>query len=255
MSGTSTQQAAEMLLAVRRGGPPIAGLGEAAPRDEAGAFAVQAAVLRGLGARVGGWKCAAPPGKPHSAAMLDAAGIRPPDAGGPARWPVPPGGMIGIETEIAFRLGRDLPKRDEPYSQGEVEEAIAAAFPAIEMVASRYADPTKVSPLEAMADSIAHAGLVLGRDVPNWRDLELRSLTVRQSCGGVVQVEQRGGNPSGDPFTPLVWLANFLPSVGLQLEAGQVVTTGSCTGLIYVKGGQRVTGGFVGFGEVAVELD
>lgn len=250
MTDSPIQQAADILMAVRRGGPRVAGLGAAAPQDEAGAFAIQQEVLKRLGGRIGGWKCATPPGKPSSAAMLDAAGIHP----GPARWPVPVGSRIGIETEIAFRLGRDLPKRATPYTPEEVKDAIAAAFPAIEMVSSRYIDPAQVSPLEAMADGIAHAGLVLGVDVPDWRSLDLKSLTVRQTCGGAVQVERVGGNPSGGPFTPLVWLANHLPSLGLQLEAGQVVTTGSCTGLIHVEGRQRVTGGFLGFGEVVVDL-
>ncbi|WP_165943395.1 2-keto-4-pentenoate hydratase [Roseicella aquatilis] len=247
----TTQQAADILMTVRGGGPQVAGLGAAAPRDEAGAFAIQREVLRRLGTRVGGWKCAAPPGKPTSAAMLDATFLRP----GPTRWPVPAGGRIGIETEIAFRLGRSLPGRGTPYALEEIKDAIAACFPVIEMVTSRYVDPAQVSPLEAMADSISHAGLVLGAEVPGWRGLDLARLTVRQTCGGAVQVEQVGGNPSGDPFTPLLWLANHLPGLGMQLEAGQVVTTGSCTGLITVAGGQRVTGGFAGFGEVAVELD
>jgi len=91
--------------------------------------------------------------------------------------------------------------------------------------------------------------------VPDWRAMDLKALVVKQTCGGTVQVEKVGGNPSGDPFTPLLWLANYLPSVGLALEAGQVVTTGSCTGLLYVDGKQRVTGGFAGFGEVVVDLD
>lgn len=247
----TTQQAADILMAVRRGGPRVAGLGAAAPQTEAGAFAVQAEVLKRLGARIGGWKCAAPPGKPTSAAMLDAGFIRP----GPLHWPLPAGGQIGIETEIAFRLGRGFPKRDAPYTLTEIQDGIAAAFPAVEMVASRYIDTSKVTMNEAMADSIAHAGLVLGAEVPGWRDMDLKNLTVKQTCGGTVQVEKVGGNPSGDPFTPLLWLANYLPSVGLALEVGQVVTTGSCTGLLYVDGHQRVTGGFAGFGEVVVDLD
>ena len=247
----TTQQAADILMGVRNGGPRVAGLGAAAPQTEAGAFAVQTEVLKRLGGRIGGWKCAAPPGKPTSAAMLDAAGIRP----APLHWPVPAGGQIGIETEIAFRLGRGFPKRATPYTLAEIQDGIAAALPVVEMVSSRYVDTTKVTLAEAMADSISHAGLVLGAEVPGWRDMDLASLTVKQTCGGTVQVEKVGGNPSGDPFTPLVWLANYLPSVGLSLEAGQVVTTGSCTGLLYVDGHQRVTGGFAGFGEVVVDLD
>ena len=46
-----------------------------------------------------------------------------------------------------------------------------------------------------MADNIAHGGLVIGADVPDWRARDLKSLTVRQTYGGAVQVEKVGGNP------------------------------------------------------------
>jgi 2-keto-4-pentenoate hydratase len=228
----------------------LAGLGDAAPLDEAEAWAVQRAVLQARGGRIGGWKCATPAGKPPSAALLDAAGIRQ----GPTRWAVPAGGRIGIETEVAFRLARDLPPRGMPYSRAEVMDAVAACFPAIEMVVSRYADMTAVSPFEAMADNIAHEGLVLGAEVPDWRARDLNDLLVRQSYGGAVQVERRGGNPAGDPLLSLTRIANHLHAFGLQLEAGHVVTTGSWTGLLFVEGGQRVVGGFDGLGEVVVDL-
>ena len=243
-------RAAEILLAVRHGAPPVPGLGDAAPRDEAAAWAIQREVLRRMGGRIGGYKCATPAGKPPSAALLDAAGLRT----APAHWPVAPGARIGIETEVAFRLARDLPPRGTPYSREEVVEAVAACFPAIEMVVSRYADMTAVPLLDAIADNIAHAGLVCGADVPDWRARDLNDLHVRQSCGGTVQVDRRGSNPAGDPLLSLTRLANHLPAFGLHLQAGQVVTTGSWTGLLFVEGGQRVTGGFDGLGEVVVDL-
>jgi 2-keto-4-pentenoate hydratase len=105
-----------------------------------------------------------------------------------------------------------------------------------------------------MADNVAHEGLVIGAEVPDWRALNFDDLLVRQSAGSVVQVERRGNNPAGDPLLSLTRLANHLHGFGLQLEAGHVVTTGSWTGLIFVDGGQRVTGGFEGVGDVVVEL-
>lgn len=242
-------QAAATLLAVRHGAPPVAGLGAAAPQDEVEAWAIQREVLARRGGTIGGYKCATPPHAPPSAALLDARGILP----APARWLVPPGRKLGIETEIAFRLGRDLPPRATPWTGSEVAEAIAGCFPAIELVASRYLDLKAVSPLEAMADNIAHAGLICGADVPDWRSRDLGDLIVRQSHAGQVQVERRGANPAGDPLASLTRLANHLPAFGLHLQAGQVVTTGSWTGLIWVEGG-RVVGGYEGFGEVVVDL-
>ncbi|PZW36984.1 2-keto-4-pentenoate hydratase [Humitalea rosea] len=250
MDQDTTLKAADLLMAVRAGGAKLAGLGAAAPQTEAGAWAVQREVLRRLGGRIGGYKCAAPPGRPHTAAILAASGVVP----GPAEWAVPAGEKIGIETEIAFRFARDLPPRATPYSEAEVLDAVEGCFPAIEMVISRYTNPGAMPPWEAMADNVAHAGLVVGADVPGWRDLDLAGLTVRQSCGGAVQVEKVGGNPSGGPFVALLWLANHLPTVGLHIQAGQVVTTGSCTGLLWVESQQQVTGGFQGFGEVVVNL-
>ncbi|QYU66897.1 hypothetical protein J4558_18305 [Leptolyngbya sp. 15MV] len=132
--------------------------------------------------------------------------------------------------------------------------AIAACFPAVELVATRYVDMKAVTPLEAMADNIAHAGLVCGAPVVDWRSRDLGDLLVRQSHAGTVQVEKRGANPAGDPLASLTRLANHLPQFGLHLQAGQVVTTGSWTGLLWVEAG-RVVGGYDGFGEVVVELE
>ena len=244
-----TDRAVGILMAVRGGGAPAPGLGDATPATEADVWAVQREVLRRMGGSIGGWKCAYPPGKPRTAAMLDAAGLRQ----GPAKWKLPASGKIGIETEIAFRMGRPLPPRGTPYTRAEVMEAVAAAFPAIELVVSRYADPSAVSVAESMADGVAHAGLVVGADVPGWRDMDLGALTVRQSHAGQVQVERVGGNPSGDPYAAITNLANHLHEFGLMLEAGQVVTTGSVTGLIAVGAG-RVVGAFDGFGEAVVDL-
>jgi 2-keto-4-pentenoate hydratase len=71
----------------------------------------------------------------------------------------------------------------------------------------------------------------------------------------VVQVERRGGNPAGEALSSLTRIANHLHAFGLHLEEGQVVTTGSWTGLLWVEGGQRVVGGFDELGEVVVDLD
>lgn len=247
---TRIARAAALLLGVRQGGAKLPGLGDAAPADEAEALAIQRAVLQRRGGIIGGWKCATPPGKPVSQALLDARGVRP----GPTRWDMPAAGLIGIETEVAFRLGRDLAPRGTPWTREEVIEAVEACFPAIELVESRYADMTSVSLLEAMADNVAHAGLICGAPVLDWRARDLNELAVRQTAGGQEQVARRGSNPAGDPLLSLTRLANHLHGFGLMLEAGQVVTTGSWTGLLFVPGGQRVTGGFEGLGEVVVEL-
>jgi 2-keto-4-pentenoate hydratase len=250
MSSETIARAIEKLVAVHKGGSPIANLGDAAPGNEAEIFAIQRGVLKALGGSIGGWKCATPPGKPTNFGIMAASGAR--TSGG--RWQPANTRTIGLETEVAFRLARDLPPRGTPYSREEVLDAVAAAFPLLELVQSRYADHKIVAPGEGMADNIAHHGYVVGADVAEWRRQDLANLAVRQSYGGAVQVEQKGGNPSVDPVLPLVWLANHLHGLGEHLRAGQVVTTGTYTGCIFVPPGQRVQAGFAGFGEITFDL-
>jgi len=250
MSSETIARAIEKLVAVHKGGAPIANLGDAVPGNEAEIFAIQRGVLNALGGSIGGWKCATPPGKPTNFGIMAASGAR--ASGG--RWQPANARTIGLETEVAFRLALDLPPRGVPYSREEVLDAVAAAFPLLELVQSRYADHKIVAPAEGMADNIAHHGYVMGADVANWRSHDLPNLAVRQSYGGAVQVEQKGGNPSVDPVLPLVWLANHLHGLGEHLRAGQVVTTGTYTGCIFVPPGQRVVAGFAGFGEVVCDL-
>ncbi|MFN9337515.1 MAG: 2-keto-4-pentenoate hydratase [Alphaproteobacteria bacterium] len=250
MSSETITRAIEKLVAVHKGGAPIANLGDAAPGNEADIFAIQRGVLKALGGTIGGWKCATPPGKPTNFGIMAASGAR--QSGG--RWGVANTRPIGLETEVAFRLKRDLPPRSSAYSREDVLDAVDAAFPLLELVQSRYADHKIVAPAEGMADNIAHLGYVVGADVADWRRFDLPNLAVRQSYAGAVQVDQKGGNPSGDPVLPLVWIANHLHGLGEHLRAGQVVTTGTYTGCIFVPPGQRVQAGFAGFGEITFDL-
>ena len=247
------ERAADLLFAARGTGAKLDRLpDDAAPADAAEAWAIQQAVARRMGAATGGWKAGIAPGKPPGGALLPEAGL----LAAPARFPLPAGAAIGIEAEIGFRLARDLPGRADgaAYARDEVVDAVAVACVTIELVESRYAVPDAVPLLHMLADSLAHRALVVGADLADWRQADLARLTVRLSIGGVTVVEQAGGNPAGDPVLPLVWLANALPALGMHLAAGQVVTTGSYTGLCTARAGQRVVARFEGFGGAEIDL-
>jgi hypothetical protein len=72
MSSETISRAIEKLVAVHKGGAPIANLGDAAPGNEAEVFAIQRGVLKALGGTIGGWKCATPPGKPTNFGIMAA---------------------------------------------------------------------------------------------------------------------------------------------------------------------------------------
>jgi 2-keto-4-pentenoate hydratase len=53
----------------------------------------------------------------------------------------------------------------------------------------------------------------------------------------------------------LVWLANHLSARGAGLSAGQFVTTGSCTGMMFTKPGSHVRSELPGLGVVEVTFE
>ena len=53
----------------------------------------------------------------------------------------------------------------------------------------------------------------------------------------------------GHPLTSLTWLANWLSARGHGLEAGEIVSTGTCTGHCFCARGDEVS---VDFGPLGV---
>lgn len=219
------------------------------PLARAGSYAVQDATLAMIGP-IGGWKVGAKgPGQEPTCAPLPAAGLLPEGVAlrGPA-WR-----LRGIEVEVAFVLGDSLPPRDQPYSRQDIEAALALVVPAIEIVESRLEDWLGAGSDAQLADLLSHGALVTGRPRPFAREwLHLGALEARLRFGRRTVAHTVGGHPSHDIGALLVWLANHCAARGVGLKAGQVVTTGTCTGLLFASAGTRVSGEIEGLGTLAV---
>lgn len=218
--------------------------------DEESAYTVQDMVVRALGP-IGGWKVgAASPEATPLCAPLPRSYIRQ----GRARTSATGPHDVAVEAEIAFRIGRDLPPRERPYERQEVEQAIAAAMPAIEIVDSRWEGWPDIPPLLHLADHQANAALVCGRETRNWQQLALMRQPVVLTIDGSVIVEQEGGNKAGDLIRLVAWLANHAAARCGGLRQGDVVTTGSCTGVEFANSGSTIMAEFrdLGFADVSL---
>jgi 2-keto-4-pentenoate hydratase len=96
---------------------------------------------------------------------------------------------------------------------------------------------------------------VLGPEAPSsWRSLDLAAHAVQGKVTSGVEREGRGANVLGDPRTALTWLTNELSGLGITLQAGQVVTTGTCLAPLPIAEGDEVTADFGPLGRVALRL-
>lgn len=239
--------AADLLLDARRTNKPIADLPKelrAATLEEA--YFVQDRMSWAY-EDVGGWKVGAPsPDATPSFAPM------------PAAWMTCSTcelrGVVhryrGIEAEIAFKMGKDLPPRDTPYTREEVIAAIASMHPAIEILETALVDPEQATKLTAVADMALHGGFVYGDPVPDWQSIDFAKESVSLAIDGTVRVERTGSNTSGDLLRLLPWLANEGASRTEGLKKGDWITTGSWTGNALATAGASVEAQFAHAGKV-----
>ena len=232
--------AAEILAEARRSGRLIDAL-PVVPATIAEAHAIQDRVAALLGEAVGGFKAGAPPDAEPTRGLIYARTIR----SSPARVPPTEAPHCGVEGEIAFRFSRDLPAKATPYTRDEVAQAVAV-LPAIEVVSGRYRDPRGRPNLEQLADCTINGGLVFGPETSNWSKLDLPGLHITMLVNGKTVLDEQGGHPFGDPLATAVALVNMMSE---GVKAGQIVTTGSWTGMDFLKAGDHCVVRFEGLGE------
>ena len=214
------------------------------------AYAVQDAVARRLGPAAG-WKVGAKaPGAMPNAAPLFADLVRP----SPADWPSASLHMIGVEAELAFRLGRDIAARSEPVSRDEVFGSIASMHAAIEIVDTRLAEWKDADRLWVLADNQSNGGFVYEPEGVPFRSESYGHVPVRLVINGEAVVDGRGGNPAGDPRWLVEWLVNHCAQRRGGLRADMLVTTGSYTGMVFVDEGASVEATFAGVGRATVRF-
>lgn len=219
--------------------------------DRSAAYAIQDATLAVIGP-IGGWKVgASQPGAEPTCAPLPAQCLLPAGVAfsGPA-WR-----LRGVEAEVAFLLGADLPPRAVPYTMEEVAAAIVSVMPVIEVVETRLSDWFDAAPSALLADLLSHGALVMGQCQPfdpKW--LDLRQTEVVLHFNDQVVAHTIGGHPSPDIGALLVWLANHCMKRNGGLKRGQILTTGSCTGMLFASADMRVNADIAGLASLSLSF-
>lgn len=255
--------AAALITSARLDGRLLGDLGaENRPPTELDAYRVQA-IARGLLEAAGfgrqaGWKIGC-----TTKVMQAYLGIGNPCAGamfaanvwhGRHAFPVPAAGRLGVECEIAVRMGRDLPRREQPYEPADMPGAVAASMAAIEVVADRYVDYPSLDTPTLIADDFFHHACVLGEQQESVRPESLREVTGSMTINGQEVGHGIGTDILGDPLVVLCWLANSCASWGTPLLAGDVIMLGSLVQTQWVQAGDVVAVTNTPLGEVAAEF-
>ena len=223
------------------------------PSSEQEGYALQAAMIAASGEHIIGWKIGA-----TVATLFPVLGVRQPflgplfqrftyDSG--VEIPILPG--HALETEVTVRLKSDLAARDVAYKRDEIEAAVDAIIPSFELVGARFEGELAGAGFKVIADGGANVGTVLSGDVTDWSSYDLSDYPIRLTINGAEPIE---GNVSvlvwDHVFDALSWCLERPALNPRGLKAGDIVMTGTCTGMTPLNPGDEAVGDFGPIGEV-----
>jgi len=157
-----------------------------------------------------------------------------------------------IEAEIAFVMKSDLSGK---ASRSDVLSATEYVCPSIEILDTRIfrSDPktgqTRIV-LDTISDNASNAGVVLGNEKHDPKDIDLRWVGAIVSKDDEVEETGLGAGVLNDPVMGISWLSERLAKYDEKIRKGDVVLSGSFIRPIECPTGTNILADFSDFGSV-----
>ena len=157
------------------------------------------------------------------------------------------GGFAAVEAEIVVIVGADAPATQTEWTVEEAMALIGSMHIGIEVASSPLLTLNDLGPGAIITDFGNNWGIVVGREIPEWRalrEIAVESFIDDVSVGtGTVDIVK-------GPCGALAFTLRNAALRGRPLRAGDVITTGMITGVHDIRIGERSRHVFSGHGEV-----
>ena len=208
------------------------------------AYLIQARIVELSGMRQIGWKIGS-----TSRAAQAMLGTAQPSAGplldgfcypSSADVPIHPEHFAHVEGEFAFQVGRDFPNAPE-LDYAAIADHLDALIPGIEVVGSRFASGLRGTGRALLtADGSANIAFIGGDSIHSWQPDQLGEQSALMYKNGSLVESGVGADALDHPLNVIQWLQRYCVERCLRLRAGDIITTGTCTGLVPVVPGDSV---------------
>ncbi|MEL6965923.1 MAG: fumarylacetoacetate hydrolase family protein [Pseudomonadota bacterium] len=159
-----------------------------------------------------------------------------------------------VEPEYAFKLKRAYPAPGEEVSLETLKDAVDTVHIAIEVIGRALGHQDFANGIGVTMDFGGNVAFVVGPEVADWPHQDLVGTAVTAMVDGETVGTGNGEPVMGDPINSVLWLAQNLAAVGQQIEAGEWISTGTCTAPVPGEAGKTVSARFGTFGEVSVNF-
>lgn len=159
-------------------------------------------------------------------------------------------GFAAVEAEYVFRIAHDVPPEDVEWTREDAIDLVGAMHVGVETAGSPLATINDLGATVVVSDFGNNHGLILGPEVPNWRERFAEGLTCETFIDDVSVGQGEAREGADDAIDALVFLLGNLARRGRTLKAGQLISTGAVTGVHDIRIGQHARVSFSGFGDI-----
>jgi len=164
--------------------------------------------------------------------------------------PVIPGGFAAVEAEYVFVLAGSAPAARTQWTADEAAGLVADLRVGIELAGSPLASINDLGPAAIVSDFGNNGGLMLGGRIARWRSRPPEALTCQTSVDGNRVGLGSAASIAGGPLAALAFALGCCARRGRPLRAGDVVSTGACTGIHPIRIGEEASVAFAGSDEL-----
>lgn len=241
MSKFSRQEASDIraraFVEARAEGLPLPTYPGAKPTSIAEAYAIQDEAISAFPDTIAGWKVGGINGEWRD--ILDANRLFGPVfasytheyRGDALDMPVFQSGFAAVECEVTAIIRTSVPAGKTRFSTEDALDFIQSLHVGIEIASSPFPEINDHGPLVTISDFGNNRGLILGEEIPDWRDLAIEDWVFETEINGRSMGK---AVPDGMPGGPIESVRQALENTSarsLPLQAGMKILTGAITGV------------------------
>jgi len=228
-----------------------------APTTEGEAYSLQSEMIVASGEKLIGWKIGA-----TAEALFGVLGVSGPFVGplfdrftysNADTVVIQPGNAL--ETEITIRVKADMPSRKVAYNRDEILNAVDNVYASFEVVGARFEGDLAGAGCRLIADGGANVATVLGEEIQDWRKTDFQKYPISLFINDELIKE---GSPSvllwEHIFDSVSWLAAHSALAERGLKSGDIIMTGTCTGISPLNPGDRAEAHFGGIAKISASF-